>query len=105
MLFHRYDDFKQACISSTLVPRGIAGSVCRKSPVNTMITPPILLLLHLMSFNVTSSALNAALWDIVHSSQTISLQSFKIFAFPEFLEMFHVGVSVLARFKGNLKAE
>ncbi|GBO12465.1 hypothetical protein AVEN_134566-1 [Araneus ventricosus] len=105
MPFYKYDDFKQACISSALVPRGITGSVCRKSPANTMVTPAILLLLRLMSFNVISRASNAALWDIVHSSQTISLQSFRIFAFPEFLEMLHVGVSVLARFKGNLKAE
>ncbi|GBM74311.1 hypothetical protein AVEN_193305-1 [Araneus ventricosus] len=105
MSFHRYEDFKQACISSALVPRGITGSVCRKSPANTIVTPSILLLLRLMSFNVTSSASNAALWDIVHSSQTISFQSFKILAFPELLEMLHVGISVLATFKGNLKPE
>ncbi|GBO23308.1 hypothetical protein AVEN_233950-1 [Araneus ventricosus] len=90
---HRYEVFKQSYVSSAgdhgeywnnnlPVPWGITGSVCRKPPVNTMVMPPILLLLRLMSFNVTPSASNSTLWDIVHSSQTISLKSFIKFAFP-----------------------
>ena len=64
-----------------------------------------MLLLPLVSFKMMSSALNAALWAIVHSPYTMSLESQRTFALPEFLEMLHVRVSVIAKLKGNLNSE
>ncbi|GBM02499.1 hypothetical protein AVEN_76534-1 [Araneus ventricosus] len=52
MPFRRCGDFKQACISSALLPRGITGIVRRKSQANTLAMLPIVLLLCLMSFNL-----------------------------------------------------
>ncbi|GFU93606.1 hypothetical protein TNCV_3401781 [Trichonephila clavipes] len=58
-----------------------------------------------MSCRQRSSASMARLCDIVHSSHTISLHCCNIAPRALFLLMLHVGVSSLARLKGNLKTE
>ena len=95
---HMYYDFRQALISSTGVPQGTTGRVCRKSLDSANVDPPISLSLPRMSFIVLSSALNVSLWLIVHLAQTISLHPFSNLASLVHFLMLHTGLSVLARF-------
>ncbi|KAG8337039.1 hypothetical protein J6590_034127 [Homalodisca vitripennis] len=71
---------RQAFISSAAVDLGIAGSVWRKSPDSKINAPPKHLVSLRRSFNVLSSASNARLWAIVHSSQIIIFDATKTFA-------------------------
>ena len=54
--FHKYDDLIHALISSLYVPLGITGKVYLKSPESSTVTPPIILVLLRISFNVLSTA-------------------------------------------------
>uniref|UniRef100_A0A0L8HSC8 Uncharacterized protein n=1 Tax=Octopus bimaculoides TaxID=37653 RepID=A0A0L8HSC8_OCTBM len=70
-LFYRCEDLLLAFISSDLVCFEMTGNICLKSPDKTNVTPPIDLLLPLMSCRVLLRASIAPLCDMVHSSQMI----------------------------------
>ena len=99
------EGFRHAFSSSARVPLGMTGKVCLKSPESTNVTPPMMTRQLQMSWRVWSKDTNAALWDIVHSSQTIIQQIFRRFPRPDPLMMLQVALSLLVRFRGNLNAE
>jgi len=71
-----YDAFIVAWTMSEWLPFGTIGQICRKSPPKTIIFPPKGTLFCMMSLRLLSSALNANLWHIGASSQTISFVTF-----------------------------
>ena len=104
-LLHKYEDFKQALISSAGVELGMTGNVCLKSPDNKIKASPNKSEFPLMSLEVLSNASTDFLCAIVYSSHTINLHSCKSFAVPDVFDMLHVGVSVPTKFNGNFSAE
>lgn len=92
---HTFDYFKQVLISSVAVDLEITGSVWQKSPSSKIIILPKRSWLLRESFNVRSSASNARLYAIVHSSLIIILQFYSTFVIVDFLAIFHVNDDVI----------
>lgn len=63
------------------------GNFCLKSPENSTVKDPLVLLHCLKSFKVQSSATIVSLWAIVHSSHMIIEQLRITLAIEAFLEM------------------
>ncbi|KAJ0603202.1 hypothetical protein HanIR_Chr03g0147901 [Helianthus annuus] len=97
---HMYEELKDALTISCLVPLGITGSICLKSPPNTITLPPkgiserILLPSENTSVMVLSKASNACLCTIGASSHIINWVSFNNLAISLFGLILHIESSV-----------
>ena len=87
------EHFRHAAISSTLVPFGITGSVCLKSPASIRGRPPMSVSLLRISRRDLSNALRAFLLFLVHSSHTATLARERSRALVVFFGTVHVGRS------------
>ena len=66
--FHRCDFCKDASMTSAPEPSGITGTICWKSPPNTIVSPLKGLWQSQTSWRVWSRALKQCWWAIKHSS-------------------------------------